>query len=405
MDTDAHSLPRGTVLFTSLFKITNRWGQRVRQKATRGHFQPYGDLHYIAVSQPPMDRDDDSPGAVDEYDLRVSYDSITAENFAQAFRIDSVADPAPAGVVQQCVIDELEPDSTYYFAIKSRDGSSNWSGISNCCKGTCPGVSIVVFADAALEQNIRDHLNKPVGDILSTDVDTILYVDAAQAGIVSLGGLEFFASLQGANLWGNEISDITPLAATTQVWGLSLGGNNISDLSPLAGRVNLHQLHIGDNPITNLWPLSSLTSLQQLFIPGTLVTDFSPLYGLEYLHDVHFGRLNLTNISFISNLTHLTHCILEDNDITLIAPLSTLTSMEMLGLTNNNVSDISPLASLVNLSSVNLNTNMITDIQALVDNTGLGTGDIVSISSNPLSQHAIDVQIPALEARGVTVNH
>jgi Leucine Rich repeats (2 copies) len=348
-------------------------------------------------------RDNNSNGMIDGYDLRISYDSITALNFTSGYHLDSVPRPAPAGFVQQCILDELEPDSTYYFAIKSRDDKGNWSAISNCCHAHCPGIQKVVFADTALERIIREHIHKPTGDILSSDVDTITYFGAYVARITSLAGLEYCVSLLGASLWENEITDISPLASARQLWGLNLSNNNITDLSPLAGLQYLRQLHIAENPITNIAPLATMPSLQQLFMHSTFVTDFSPLYGLQHLDDIHLATLDLSDISFISNLTHLRICKLNGNNISSLAPIANLTSMESLDLMMNRISDLGPLTRLVNLKSLNLTYNSITDIQPLVNNTGLGAGDVVHLGGNPLSQLAIDVQIPQLQARGVTV--
>ncbi len=372
------------------------------------------DLHVITITSTsltlqwtaPADfRDDNSAGFIQEYDLRVSYDSITSSNFAAAYRIDSIPPWAPAGAIQQTDVDLLEPDSTYYFAMRSRDDKGNWSGISNCCMGHCPPIEVVTFADAALEGWVRGHVGKPTGDILSTDVDTILYLELPQAGLVSLSGAEHFTSLVGANLWDNQIVDLSPLADLTHIAGLSLGYNLITDLTPLTGMQELRQLHIFANPLTNIGPLASVPSLQQLFLWGCPVTDFSPLYGLEILRDVHFATMNLTDISFMSHLTHLRICKLNSNNITSIAPLAGLVEMEGLDLMMNQISDVGPLSTLVNLSSLNLTYNSISDIQGLVDNTGLGTGDVVYLGENPLSTTALTVQIPALEARGVTVTH
>lgn len=372
------------------------------------------DLHVITITShaltlqwtAPADfRDDNSAGFIQEYDLRVSCDSITVANFTTAYRIDSVPPWAPAGAIQQTEVEMLEPDSTYYFAMKARDDKGNWSGTSNCCRGHCPPIEVVTFADAALEGWVRGHIGKPTGDILSTDVDTILYIDIPQAGLVNLSGMEYFLSLQGANLWENEIVDLLPLAGLTHIWGLSLGNNNITDLLPLAGLPELQQLHLGGNPLSNIGPLASVSKLHQLFLHGCPVTDFSPLFGLEVLRDVHFGTMNLTDISFMSHLTHLRVCVLYGNSIASVAPLSGLVELEGLDLMMNQISDVGPLSTLVNLQTLNLTYNSISDIQGLVDNTGLGTGDIVYLGENPLSQTALTVQIPALEVRGVTVTH
>jgi len=52
-----------------------------------------------------------------------------------------------------------------------------------------------------------------------------------------------------------------------------------------------------------------------------------------------------------------------------------------------------------------LSDNNISDLSPLVANSGLAAGDTVNLVGNPLSQQAINSDIPALEGRGVTVLH
>jgi len=40
-----------------------------------------------------------------------------------------------------------------------------------------------------------------------------------------------------------------------------------------------------------------------------------------------------------------------------------------------------------------------------VENPGLGEGDLVTLNYNPLSEESIKEHIPALRARGVTVDY
>ena len=47
--------------------------------------------------------------------------------------------------------------------------------------------------------------------------------------------------------------------------------------------------------------------------------------------------------------------------------------------------------------------NQITNIKPLVDNPGIGKGDIVGLDGNPLNEKSINEYIPALQARGVHV--
>jgi len=74
-----------------------------------------------------------------------------------------------------------------------------------------------------------------------------------------------------------------------------------------------------------------------------------------------------------------------------------------LDLSWNQISDISPLANLTSLTVVGLEYNQISDISPLVENAGLGAGDYVHLKWNPLSSTSINIYIPQLEARDVTV--
>ena len=110
-----------------------------------------------------------------------------------------------------------------------------------------------------------------------------------------------------------------------------------------------------------------------------------PIYpsDLEGLASLDAGQRNITD------LTGLEHC----------------TGLTSLDLGWNHVSDISPLANLTNLTTLYLNGNQISDIYPLVQNTGLDTGDSVDLQVNPLSDDSINVYIPELQARGVTVDY
>jgi len=79
---------------------------------------------------------DDWCGIAAEYDIRFSSTPITDNNWDQALKIPRMPVPAPAGTVQKCRAIELEPATTYYFAMKSWDGHSNASQMSNVAYGT-----------------------------------------------------------------------------------------------------------------------------------------------------------------------------------------------------------------------------------------------------------------------------
>jgi FG-GAP repeat/Leucine Rich repeats (2 copies) len=83
--------------------------------------------------------------------------------------------------------------------------------------------------------------------------------------------------------------------------------------------------------------------------------------------------------------------------------LQQCTNLEQLSLWGNDIANISQLSALPKISVLYIQSNQITDLQPLVDNTGMGTGDILNVTDNPLSASATNIQVPALEARGVQV--
>jgi hypothetical protein len=75
--------------------------------------------------------DDSLTGTAAQYDLRYSTASITATNFSSATRWTGTPTPTAAGTRQTATVAGLQPNTTYYFAIKTADEVPNWSGLSN----------------------------------------------------------------------------------------------------------------------------------------------------------------------------------------------------------------------------------------------------------------------------------
>ncbi len=127
--------------------------------------------------------------------------------------------------------------------------------------------------------------------------------------------------------------------------------------------------------------MKSLTELEAI--------DFfiANLEGLQFavnLTDLDLRENSISDITPLQNLTKLTELLLWGNAITDITPLQNLTQLTYLNLYLNNISDITPLQSLINLAVLAIDENNISDITALVNNTGLGEGDAVDVSHNPL---------------------
>ena len=283
----------------------------------------------------------------------------------------------------------------------------------------------VIIPDSNLRAAVRSLLGVAEGvPIGPSELATLTYLDAPEAGIGDLTGLEFainltrltlsdnnisdisalagLTNLTSLGLWDNNISNISALAGLTNLTSLYLGYNNISNISALAGLTNLTNLNLWDNNISDVSPLAGLTNLTNLNLSDNNISDVSPLAGLTNLTRLTLSD-NISDISALAGLTNLTRLTLSDNNISDISALAGLTNLTGLWLSDNNISDVSALAGLTNLPSMDLSDNNISDISPLVANKGLRGGDKVNLGSNPLSYRSIYTHIPTLQSRGITV--
>ena len=221
----------------------------------------------------------------------------------------------------------------------------------------------VSIPDANLRAVIERILDKTSGaPITRGEMLSVTSLEAHSADIRDLTGLEFAIYLRNLDLSNNSISDIAPLSGLANLESLNLSNNSISDIAPLSGLANLITLWLYGNSISDVSALSGLTNLEGLFIYNNNISD-----------------RGLTGLEFVVHLRYLY-------------------------LSNNSISDISPLSSLANLERLVLDNNAISDIAPLVANMGLGSGDLVDVSNNPLSATSINTHIPALQSRGVSVS-
>ena len=231
-------------------------------------------------------------------------------------------------------------------------------------------------------------------------------------------------SLTDLDLAYNDIRDISGLAGLTNLTVLDLTeikGSQTSgaeqrsplDLSPLAGLTSLIQLNLNYNKISDLSPLASLTNLKSLNLGAvhirwdesdTSTLDLSPLADLTDLTDLDLPYNNVTDISPLASLINLTRLDIRSNHISDISPLAGLTELAYLNAQENEIANVSPLSGLTALRELVLSNNLISDIWPLVENAGLGRGDVVDVRTNPLNAESTSTHIPALLARGVDVS-
>lgn len=80
--------------------------------------------------------DNDNSGTAAQYDIRYSQSPIDEGVWALATQVTGEPSPQPAGSEETFTVENLEPNTTYYFAVKSADEVPNWSDISNVISRT-----------------------------------------------------------------------------------------------------------------------------------------------------------------------------------------------------------------------------------------------------------------------------
>jgi hypothetical protein len=92
---------------------------------------------------------------------------------------------------------------------------------------------IVTFEDAALQQAVIRQLGLTAANVTCGDIAKLRELNARDANIASLKGLEKATELQRLDCSRNRIRDLTPLAELRRLVEIVLERNVITDLGPL----------------------------------------------------------------------------------------------------------------------------------------------------------------------------
>lgn len=303
--------------------------------------------------------DDGDSGTAAQYSMKYYEQTISDENWENAHTVHGIPDPSPAGAIDSAIVTGLLEDSTYYFAIKVKDDTSNWSNLSNIVMAVCFNDFEINIPDTIFERIIRFRIAKPTGPILRSDLFYIETFNANNQHIHDLTGIEYCVNLRQLLLWNNNINDLTPLTGLLKLKTLKIGFNGLSDINPLTSLTQLDTLHLNANSISDITALENLTNLSELNLTANAIWNTAPLAGKTTIRNLY----------------------LDENQIVFVNPLYNMTGLEKLLLINNRIEDLLPLAY----------------------NQGLSSGDTIWITGNPLSAASTDSILAVIRNRGVVV--
>ena len=247
------------------------------------------------------------------------------------------------------------------------------------------------ITDTNLAAAIRRSLLLPANIPLTAGVMAQLTdLNAYNAGVVQLNGLEQATNLTTLDLGMNRVTNISALSGLSQLTHLYLDDNQITNVSPLVGLRNLRLLRLRGNPIQNTSPLATL--IQQnpgldLDIPPISPDDGSVTFADPKLETAVRTALRMTGSEVLTREAMLGLVFLEayDRRIVSIQGLEHATNMIALDLGKNAIVDISPLSGLTKLQILFLDDNQIVDVSPLA---GLTQLDLLFLTGNPISSLA-----------------
>ena len=186
------------------------------------------------------------------------------------------------------------------------------AGIEGTVTFTAVAGAAVDIPDPNLRAAIEINLGKAEGDpIASAEMETLTHLQARNANISDLTGLEFATNLTSLDLGYGEggtshaVKDLSPLADLTQLTRLHLPGKSISDISAVTGLTNLTWLNLWGNPISDISPVAGLTNLINLYLGNNNISDISPLVANTGLGSGDTVNVQYNPLSYQSIHTHI----------------------------------------------------------------------------------------------------
>ena len=194
---------------------------------------------------------------------------------------DAVSEVAAAGISDQSIsLTAPSTAGTYYYGACVDPVSGESNAGNNCSNSSMVTVSSAstagIIPDANLRAAIEAALGKASGEtITAAEMEALTVLNASDAGITDLTGLEFATNLTRLGLYLNNISDVSALESLTNLTSLGLEENNVSDVFALSGLTNLSSLNLAHNAITDISALSGLRQLRDLILVGNVLNDSS----------------------------------------------------------------------------------------------------------------------------------
>jgi uncharacterized repeat protein (TIGR01451 family) len=256
----------------------------------------------------------------------------------------------------------------------------------------------IAFADPTLGQALQEALGLAHGaPVLCSALATLTEFSAPGRGITSLAGLQFASALKRMNVSRNFIEDLSPVAGLEALEELDASFNLVSTTGQMTNLGTLRTLNLAHNL------LDDIGGLGESIVP----LDYSPADRFPGSHSPALAELNLSfnnlsDLSVLSRFHSLRHLDVRFNPgLSDLESVRHLRLLEYLSAGNCSVTSLTPLSGLLELAVLLLPNNRIGNVAPLFLNPGIGPGDVIDLTGNPLEEACAELR--ELVRRGVSV--
>lgn len=123
--------------------------------------------------------------------------------------------------------------------------------------------------------------------------------------LMPLHGMHNITSLNVVSNGMTNADFLYDLNANNQLNQLCLQSNNLVDLEPLRAMTNVQYLELWGEKIVNLEPVSGMTRLKEFYFDSTSVSDLSPLSGISSLLRLYAWNNKIVDWSPVSNVPYI----------------------------------------------------------------------------------------------------
>lgn len=223
------------------------------------------------------------------------------------------------------------------------------------------------------------------------------------AGVRDISFVSAMPQLEQVDLSGIDLSGdaASPLAQAKNLKVLSLNLCELPAIDFVSGMPNLEELQVVGNQISDLSPLAACPKLTVLWMSQNQVRDLTPLKGCAQLEDLIADANGLSSASGVGGHEDLRRISLADNKLTSANGLEDLGSLEELSLARNQLSDVSALSGSTSLRRVDLSSNRLVDVTALASCKDM---EHLSLASNQIKNLDVCERFTKLEQLNASHN-